>query len=48
MMAASEVDINTLKQPLDQRLVKNIEILEKVETLCYAATQITLQSEWLM
>lgn len=47
-MAASEVDINTLKQPPDQKLVKNIEILEKFETLCYAATQITVQSEQLM
>lgn len=45
MIAASEIDVNTLKQPLDQRPVTNIKILEKFQMLCYAATQTTLESE---
>lgn len=44
MIVASEIDVNTL-EPLEQRLVTSIKILEKFQILCYAATQTTLQSE---
>lgn len=45
MTVASEIHVNTLKQPLDLRLVTNIKIFEKFQMLCYVATQTTLLSE---